>query len=380
MVAHDMQFRTVPAMPSGREISKFPGRTHDDMAANLHCSWTVHTGEAAGLNPVMIYAMLPPVGASGLRSALPVSMPAELFACLVERAYRQLLGGNVPGALQTLEHALGPGDQSGLPQAEPRTLEQPVVSISRTGYQVRRRLASADAVHTRATQRIQVRTLGSFEVLVDDANISSGRKHPRRTLALLQALIAFGGRQVSRTALTDALWPDADGDQAHNALEAALHRLRGRLRVAGAIVSRYGCLDIDLQHVWVDALAFDAATANSLHQTGTIDPGACVERAFELYRGAFLPEDGANWWAVRSRDRLRSRFVNVVAGAAAWMEASNRFGDAAQLYERAVLVEELICVFHDGLIRCLNRLGRQAEVDAALQWKQSLVLASRARA
>jgi hypothetical protein len=58
------------------------------------------------------------------------------------------------------------------------------------------------------------------------------------------------------------------------------------------------------------------------------------------------------------------------------MEASNRFGDAAQLYERAVLVEELICVFHDGLIRCLNRLGRQAEVDAALQRKQSLVAAS----
>jgi hypothetical protein len=57
------------------------------------------------------------------------------------------------------------------------------------------------------------------------------------------------------------------------------------------------------------------------------------------------------------------------------MEACNRFDAAAQLYERAIMVDDLVCVFHEGLIRCLRRLGRQAEAETALQRKQKLVTA-----
>ena len=42
----------------------------------------------------------------------------------------------------------------------------------------------------------------------------------------MQALIAFGGTEVSAGVLIDALWPDSEGDAAYHALECALYRLR----------------------------------------------------------------------------------------------------------------------------------------------------------
>ncbi len=51
-------------------------------------------------------------------------------------------------------------------------------------------------------------------------------KAQRKPLALLQALVAFGGQRVREDRLSEALWPDADGDAAHQALSTTLHRLR----------------------------------------------------------------------------------------------------------------------------------------------------------
>jgi hypothetical protein len=67
------------------------------------------------------------------------------------------------------------------------------------------------------------------------------------------------------------------------------------------------------------------------------------------------------------RERLRARFVRIIAEAAARLEATSRFEAAARLYERALAVDDLACVFHDGLARCLERLGRSSEAQMALE-------------
>jgi DNA-binding SARP family transcriptional activator len=216
--------------------------------------------------------------------------------------------------------------------------------------------------------RIVVRTLGTFEVMVDGVALPEGKKQPRRTLALLKAIIALGGKDVCRTTLADALWPELDGDRAQNALTVTLHRLRNYLRVAGAVPVHHGRLSLEPRHVWVDTLAFDAA-ARAVTALSGCDS---IERIFDLYRGPFLSADGEEAWTVRLRERLRSRFVSIVAGAGAALEARDRPAEAVGVYERGLAADDLVGVFHDGLARALGKLGRISEADSVRHRKVKL--------
>lgn len=325
--------------------SPTPGRTKRDPQP-LHQarpldSWPVaQPGSARSLR--VVGGRLQPAAATAAASGLETRLRH-----LLEQVHLQLAAGAPRAALETLESALRlmqDTPASGVPAIGPMQPWWPPCACA----------------------RVVVHTLGRFEVLVDGAPLCTGRKHPRRTLALLKALIALGGTRVCRTALVDLLWPDIDGDLGQNALEVTLHRLRGRLRVPEAIVARDGCLALDSALVWVDALAFANGTAPQPIAGGTT-PAADVQTMFDLYRGAFLPEDRDSVWSMRMREKLRTRFVRAVAEAAARLEASGQHASAAQLYERALAVDDLACVFHDGLARCLGRLGRGGEASMALE-------------
>jgi LuxR family maltose regulon positive regulatory protein len=287
----------------------------------------------------------------------------ELLSALLRRAYSQLLAGDAAAARATLEYALARADapRPGHLSVVPHTLfaHQPNHAAARAGTDERHVVAPAASI------RVVVRALGTFEVRVDGLALPEGKKQPRRTLALLKAIIALGGRDVCRATLADALWPELEGDNAQNALTVTLHRLRGYLGVAGAVTVRHGRLSLEPRHVWVDAFAFEAA-ARAVNPASGCDS---VERAFELYRGPFLAADGDEPWAVRLRERLRSRFVSIVAGAGAALEAGNRMAEAAAVYERGLAADDLVCAFHDGLVRCLCKLGRDSEAETARRRK-----------
>ncbi|WP_127996608.1 hypothetical protein [Piscinibacter defluvii] len=104
---------------------------------------------------------------------------------------------------------------------------------------------------------VRVHTLGRFAVEVDGEPLPSQGKQQKRPLDLLQALIAHGG-EAPAAHLADLLWPDAEGDLALGAFEAALRRLRQLLRCGDALRLSGGVLGIDRQRIWVDALAAPA--------------------------------------------------------------------------------------------------------------------------
>jgi DNA-binding SARP family transcriptional activator len=260
---------------------------------------------------------------------------------LLENAYAQLLAGRASAALISLTQAIALGPA----RAEDYT-EQPGCGST-----------------SPSMSRLAIRTLGGFELFVDGEPLAVGKKPARRTLGLLKAMVAFGGRDVCRWSIADALWPDIDGDRAQNALEVALHRLRLRLGVPEAVVSQQGCLSLNPHLVWVDAFAFCSA-AEAMDPAAGSEP---IERAFAVYRGPFLPQDSDCVWAMRLRSRLRAHFTSIVAGAAAVLESRNRLEEAIRLYERGIAADEAVTAFHDGLARCLTRLGRTAELRASRQ-------------
>ncbi len=297
---------------------------------------------------------------SGSPRGLSVDARAGRRTALLYQAYQALLFGDVPAARSALEHALAL--DALLPLAAGSiTLSRS--SVARSEQHSAPKSApntSKQAATALRTPRIVIRTLGKFEVRVDGAIPDYGRKQPRRVLALLKAIVALGGRDVCAGRLADALWPDLDGDRAHDAFQVTLHRLRTRLNVPGAIVCQGGLVSLHPELIWVDALAFDAAARTA----GAEDSSEGAERALELYAGEFLPDEHSTPWTVCMRERVRARFVQTVTSAAAALEDDDRFADALSLYRRAIDADDLACVFNDGVVRCLHRLGRGPEAES----------------
>lgn len=269
---------------------------------------------------------------------------------MIQHAYLRLLAGDSIDAQRTLERALASQDVA--------TLGGAVLSTARLtqGMKLPGVVTSADGERKRllgcpGSARVIVRTLGKFEIIVDGKNPGSRRKPPYRPLGMLKVLIANGGCAVSEGAVVDALWPELDGDRAHDARQVALHRLRKLLGSTDAIAVSHGRMFLDDDQVWVDALALETLIRARV-------PGGLREKAeiaLDLYRGMFLPQEVDAQWTVRMRECLRTKFVNIIAKAAMELESKGKCSEAASLFERGVAVDDLDAVLRSGLVRCLKK-------------------------
>jgi ATP/maltotriose-dependent transcriptional regulator MalT/DNA-binding SARP family transcriptional activator len=209
---------------------------------------------------------------------------------------------------------------------------------------------------------VRIHTLGRFEVWRDGERLAFPGKAPRKPLALLKAIVAFGGESVPEQKLSDALWPGEDADTALKALDVNLARLRkllGRqeaVRVSDELVS----LNPDL--CWVDTWAFDQICAQAEGNGGAGEESENrLGQALSLYLGEFLPTEPDAPWALKQRERLRGKFTRLIETAGARLEAAGEWEQAIECYRRGLAADELAETFYQGLMRCYRALGRNAE-------------------
>ena len=215
---------------------------------------------------------------------------------------------------------------------------------------------------------VKIRCLGQFLVELDGAPLSFPAKTPKKLLLLLKAIVSFGGKEVPERKLADALWPDEDGDTAHQSFNTALHRLRKLLGKNDLIRHREGRVSLDPTRVWVDAFVFESQSAAA---PGPIH--AQTMRAINLYRGSFLPDDDDAHWAFSTREMLRTRYLELVSSAARRFEQEGRHEEALDLYRRGIEADELAETFHQGLMRCHHQVGRTPEaLDAYRRMRELL--------
>jgi DNA-binding SARP family transcriptional activator len=209
---------------------------------------------------------------------------------------------------------------------------------------------------------VKIVTLGRFEVLVNDEPIQFARKTPRKVLLLLKAIVAQGGRDVPEQALCDALWGDEEGDAASHALDMTIARLRKLLGTPDAIIQQGGKVSLNTERCWVDAWVFES------------NLGKAVDRPLlDLYGGAFLPEDTAEPWSFAMRERLRGKFIHALSSCGDVLESSGDLEGAVQCYLRGIDADPIVEVFHQGLMRCYERVGRRTEaISAFRRMKQTL--------
>jgi LuxR family maltose regulon positive regulatory protein len=220
--------------------------------------------------------------------------------------------------------------------------------------------------------QFKIFVLGRFQVLKHDVPIRLSRRQQRKPLELLQALIAFGGTEVGTGKLTDALWPDSEGDAAYHALESALYRLRRLLGAPGAVVMAGGKLTLDRRQAWVDMWAFEREL-----QVGHADersPAERLARMRELYSGHFLGQEVEKTWAVEKRQILRARFVRSIGAFARSYEKRALWQEAAAVYQVGIEVDGLAEEFHRGVITCHRELGDHAAAVQAYRRCSELLL------
>ena len=214
---------------------------------------------------------------------------------------------------------------------------------------------------------VKIRSLGQFSVELDREPLVFAAKTPRKLLALLKTIIALGSRDVPEQKLADILWPDEDGDTAHQSLTTALHRLRKLLGDKSLIRQRDGRISLDTGRVWVDTLAFEA-----LFVADPAGDHAHSMRVIELYRGEFLAYEDAPW-AYAMREKLRARYLELVSSAARRLERDGHLEEALDLYRRGIEADELAETFHQGLMRCHHQVGRTPEaLDAYRRMRELL--------
>ena len=165
---------------------------------------------------------------------------------------------------------------------------------------------------------LKIQTLGSFELIRDDEPVVLTGK-VRKPLELLKALIAFGGINVSQERLSDALWPDADGDLAKRSFDTTLHRLRKLLGNEKVLQLQAGRLSIDPQYCWIDVWAFErhcGKVEEALKVKGQQKDkerlALCFEKIIALYKGRFLPEDEDYAWTLSMREQMHGRFLQLL--------------------------------------------------------------------
>ena len=152
---------------------------------------------------------------------------------------------------------------------------------------------------------VRIYTLGRFSVVKQGTPLRFGAKAQKKPLELLKALIAFGGRDVPEGRLADALWPDAEGDAAAQALASTLFRLR-KLIGEETIRRQDSRLTLDATSCWVDCWAFER-----LSRDDSGDAPMRRAKLRRLHQGSFL--DGADNapWAQPMRQRLDAQFARL---------------------------------------------------------------------
>jgi DNA-binding SARP family transcriptional activator len=217
---------------------------------------------------------------------------------------------------------------------------------------------------------LKIYTLGRFTILRDGQPIQFTRKVQQKPLFVLKALIAFGGKDVREDQIMDALWPEADGDMAHQSFATNLHRLRQLLGHEKAIQRQEGKVTLDDRYCWVDVWSFTSILdrADAQWKEGKIkDAIQLMEKAIEIYKGPFLAQETERTWKISLDELLRSKFLRSIQKLCQYWQKVDHLEKALDCYLKGLEVDDLAEEFYQGLMNCYHSLGRIADARAVYQ-------------
>jgi len=215
---------------------------------------------------------------------------------------------------------------------------------------------------------VKIYTLGRFSLVVEGQPVNFTRKAQKKPLALLQALIALGGRGVGEWRLAQALAEEGDDDSLKT-LSMTLLRLRKLLGHADLVTLSGGKLSIDPTRVWVDAWAFE----RGLTAEGEAGAVSTLDKILQLYHAPFLHREPERSWMVETRERLHGKYLQGLQRLGQTLEDAGDWSAAAAWYQRGLASDPTSELLYRRLMMCHHYCGEPADAIRVYQRCRSML-------
>lgn len=243
------------------------------------------------------------------------------------------------------------------------------IEVDYVQHMIRVRQLRAPSPHIEAWPwPVKVYTLGRFSVVVDGQPISFARKTQKKPLALLQALIALGGREIDEWRLAQAL-TDENSDSL-GTVAMTLSRLRKLLVHADAVTLNGGKLSINPGLCWVDAWAFERGLSALAHP---ITGSETIEKTLRLYNAPFLQRELEQPWILHARERLHRKFLQGLHSHCQQLEKAKDWQAAIAWYQRGIESDPAGEELYRRLMHCHARRGEPADAIKTYQRCRSML-------
>lgn len=225
-----------------------------------------------------------------------------------------------------------------------------------------------------AAQPIRIHTLGRFGIQIDGQALAPKKLRQQKPVEMLQCLIAQGGRGINKEYLSNAVWPEADGDDAANSYDVTLYRLRKILKHKDALLAIDSRLTINNETIWVDAWTFERLL-NQVDQLMRLTENKAIEsavinildQAMHLYQGGFLIHESLRPWGLSMQERLRSKLMRSIIQVGNQAEVLGQWQIASHCYQTGLEIDPLYELFYQRLMICYRDTQRKAEALALYQ-------------
>ena len=178
---------------------------------------------------------------------------------------------------------------------------------------------------------LSVTTFGGFSVVYNGNEISFGQQSESQIVHLLQLLLHFREKGVTRELASSELFRDREVDDVSHSIRNIIYNLRKKLREfdlpeSQFVVKRSGIYywadDIPVAE---DAELFEASFNDAVAEEDEETRLRRLISTIYMYRGGFLDGTGAGAWAKREGRKYRDIFSKAVNAAAEIMRKSRRF-------------------------------------------------------
>jgi len=215
---------------------------------------------------------------------------------------------------------------------------------------------------------VSIEMLGGFTIVTGENRITERMKSSSKTLKLLQYLITYRHRFISRGELLEIFCDDSQTRNPGSSLRMLVSRIRTTLARNGfpcaedVIVFKNGGYSWNNAVICdVDAEEFEAICKKSSSYIRGDEKLELLMQAARLYKGDFLPNSSDEMWVIPLAHWYRSMFLDCVHDALSMLTEKERYAEAEELCAKALRIdpfdEELIS-YH---LRALLAQGRNAD-------------------
>lgn len=229
------------------------------------------------------------------------------------------------------------------------------------------------AIHRSKVPRLQIKTLGNFQVFRNGKIIEETHWQAKQPKLLLKAIVARRSCGIPKDVLIEDLWPDITAEAGERNFKVILHRLRNILEPSlvkdfgsSYVHLKSGLIYLDEELVSVDLEELLSLISVGEEKQGHGDPNSALiayEEAIGLYGGDFLAEDLYMPWAEMKRTEIRNKVINVLFRIAELQEKKRNLKSASERYQKIIELDSTVeQAYQQLMLNYSNRGMRSAAI------------------